>query len=114
MAVTTRIAEEKLAPYFEEFTKRFLQDDAPETARIEVLSPEWGDELESEGEHLLGITYDRKTNSLEFEMESGDHRVYEPREVWVLEDKDGFVSAVEVIRSDGEKEVVTVRRAALR
>jgi hypothetical protein len=114
MAVTTRIKEDQLAGYFEQFTKRFLLDDAPEMASIEVLSPELGEQFESEGVRLLGITYDRHDNSLEFELESGDHRVYNPREVWVLEDKDGFVSGVEVIRQDGEKEVVTVRRAPLR
>jgi len=114
MAVTTKVPENQLADYFKEFTKRFLLDDAPELATVEVLSPEWGDELESEGERLLGITYDNHKNSLEFELESGDHRIYEPREVWVMEDKDGFVSGVEVVRKDGSKEIVTVRRAPLR
>jgi hypothetical protein len=114
MAVTTRIQEDQLAGYFDQFTKRFLRDEAPEMASIEVLSPEWGEQHESEGVRLLGITYDRHDNALEFELESGDHRVYNPREVWVLEDKDGFVSGIEVVRADGEKEVVTVRRAPLR
>jgi len=114
MAATTKIAEEKLESYFDQFTKRFLLDDAPELASVEVLSPEWGDEIESEGEKLIGITYDRHTSSLEFALESGDHRVYEPKEVWVLEDKDGFVSGVEVVRKDGTKEIVTVRRASLK
>lgn len=114
MAVTTRIKDDQLALYFDQFTKRFLRDDAPEMATVEILSPEWGEQREAEGEHLLGITYDRHGNSLEFELESGDHRVYNPREVWVLEDKDGFVSGIEVVRSDGEKEVVTIRRAPLR
>jgi hypothetical protein len=111
MAVTTRIPESQLASYFEQFTKRFLLDDSPETASVEVLSPNWGEQHESEGETLLGITYDKHTNALEFELTSGDHRVYEPSEVWVMEDKDGFVSGVEIIRPDEVKEVVTIRRA---
>jgi len=111
MAVTTRIQEDRLAGYFEEFTKRFLRDDSPEFATLEVMSPEGG--TESSGERLLGITFDHHKNSLEFELESGDHRIYDPREVWVLEDLDGFVSAVEVVRKDGEKEVVTVRRTPI-
>ena len=114
MAVTTKLPEAQLAEYFDQFTKRFLRDESPELASVEVLSPDWGDEYESEGEPLLGITYDKHKNSLEFALESGDHRVYDPKEVWVMEDKDGFVSAVEVVRKDGSKEVVTVRRAALR
>ena len=114
MAVTTRIHEDQLAAYFDQFTKRFLRDDAPEYARVEILSSEEGAEIETEGEELMGITFDKHTNSLEFALESGDHRVYNPREVWVLEDKDGFVSGVEVVREDGEKEIVTVRRAKMR
>ena len=111
MAVTTKIPEAQLFDYFDRFTKRFLRDDSPEYASVEVLSPEWGEQFESEGEELIGITYDHKKNSLEFELESGDHRVYKPREVWVLEEQDGFVSNIEVVRPDGEKEIVTVRRA---
>src|SRR3954471_8344006 len=114
MPVTTRIKEDQLASYFDQFTKRFLLDDAPEMASVEILSPEWGEQFESEGERLMGITYERHGNSLEFELESGDHRVYNPREVWVMEDKDGFIGGIEVVREDGEKEVVTIRRAPLR
>src|SRR5262249_31376845 len=109
MPVTTRIPEEQLADYFAQFTKKFLLDGAAELANVEVLSPDWGDEYESEGERLMGITYDTRRSSLEFALESGDHRVYKPKEVWVMEDKDGFVSGVEVVRKDGSKEIVTVR-----
>jgi hypothetical protein len=59
---------------------------------------------------LLGITYDRKKDSLEFALDSGDHRVLDPGEVWVMEEPDGFVSAVEVVRPDGGREVVSVKR----
>ncbi|SRR5258705_3624239 len=111
MAVTTKIPETQLFEYFDRFTKRYLRDDSPEYASVEVLSPDWGEQFESEGEPLIGITYDHKKNSLEFELQSGDHRVIQPREVWVLEEQDGFVSSIEVIRPDGPKEIVTVRRA---
>ena len=114
MAVTTKIPETQLFEYFDRFTKRFLRDDSPEYASVEVLSPDWGEQFESEGEPLIGITYDHKKKSLEFELESGDHRVYEPKEVWVLEEQDGFVSSVEVIPPDGRKEIVTVKRAVER
>jgi len=111
MAVTTKLQETQLFDYFDRFTKRFLRDESPEYASVEVLSPDWGEQFESEGEPLMGITYDRKMKSLEFELESGDHRVYQPREVWVMEEQDGFVSTIEVIPTDGPKEIVTVKRA---
>jgi len=110
MAVTTKIPETQLFDCFDRFTKRFPRDDSPEYAFVEVLSPEWGDQLETSGERLLGVTYEPKKNTLEFELQSGDHRVFQPKEVWVLEEQDGFISSIEVVRPDGAKEVVSVKR----
>lgn len=107
---TKRIEGDRLARYFEDFTKRYLADDSPEEADIEVLGPEWGEQPLAHGVRLLGITFDRHTKALEFELEAGDHRAYEPREVWVREDPDGFPNAVEVVRPDGAREVVNLRR----
>jgi hypothetical protein len=44
----------------------------------------------------------------------GDHRIFEPREVWAVEEPDGFLSAVQVVRPDGAREVVRVQRVGLR
>ena len=114
MSATTKIPTEQLAEYFGRFTKRFLMDGAPEAVDVEVLEPEWGDQREVEGVRLLGITYDPKANALEFELEPGDHRVYAPQEVWTIEEDDGFVSAIEVVRPDSTREIVSVRRVGLR
>lgn len=114
MSVTTQIPRERLGEYFEAFTKRFLRDGAPEAVDVEVLEPDWGDQRVAEGARLIGITYDRRTNTLEFELDSGDHRVYEPQEVWVIEEPDGFLNAIEVVLPEGSKEVVSVKRMGLR
>jgi hypothetical protein len=114
MSVTTRIPPEQLSTYFDTFTKRFLRDDSPETVTVEVLSTDWGDQFEAEGARIIGITYDRKKNSLEIEFEAGDHRVYQPSEVWTLEETDGFILALEVVRPDGVREVVRLKRAGNR
>ena len=111
MSETTKIERDRLAEYFEDFTKRFLREGAPDAADIEVLTGEMGDQYVAEGVHLLGVTYDPNDNSLEFELESGDHRIVDPQEVWAVEDDDGFVSAIEVVRPDSTKEIVRVRRA---
>lgn len=108
---TTRIPRERLPGYFDQFTKRFLVDGAPEAVDIEVLEPEGGDQPAARSARLMGITYDRHTNALEIALASGDHRAYGPQEVWVREDDDGFLSAIEVVRSDGVREVVSLRRA---
>lgn len=111
MSDTTKIPQDQLEPYFDAFTKRFLRDDSPESVRVEVLAPDWGDQLAASGARLFGITFDPKDNSLEFELESGDHRVLQPREVWTVEEPDGFVSAIQVVRPDGSREVASVLRA---
>ena len=110
MSTTTRIPPEQLAEYFERFTRGFLLDGSPETVDVEVIEPDLGDQLAVHGVRLLGVTYDPGSNALEFELESGDHRVYEPREVWTIEEPDGFVSAIEIVRPDGAHEVVTAKR----
>ena len=53
-------------------------------------------------------------DELEVERVEGDHRVYEPQEVWAVEEPDGFVSAVQVVRPDGTRDVARVRRADTR
>ena len=108
---TTKLPRERLARYFEDFTKRFLADGAGEKVDIEVLDRERGDQRAAAAVRLRGITYDTQSNALEFSLAAGDHRVYEPESVWVKEESDGFLSAIEVGRPDGAREVVTLRRA---
>ena len=114
MSNTTRIPKEQLEQYFDTFTKRFLRDGSPEAADVELVSMELGDQPETQGARLIGITYDQDTHMLEFEFDSGDHRVYEPREVWVVEEADGFLSAIQVVRPDGASDIATVKHVGLR
>jgi hypothetical protein len=110
MAATKQIPRDQLFKYFDTFTKRFLRNDSPERVDVEVLTSDLGDQRVVEGVALIGITYDPHTNALEFERESGDHRAFHPREVWVSEEAGGFVTAVEVVRDDGLREVMRVQR----
>jgi uncharacterized protein DUF5335 len=114
MSMTTRVARERLASYFDSFTKRFLRDGSSEAVDVEVLEPDWGAQYSAQGSRLMGITYDPSANCLEFALDWGDHRVPEPQDVWAMEETDGFVSALEVTRRDGLREVVSVRRVGLR
>jgi uncharacterized protein DUF5335 len=113
---TTKIPRDRLAAYFDAFTKRFLRDDSPEALDVEVVGPTLGDQYAIRGLRLAGITYDPRTDALEFaveldDREVGDHRIYAPQEVWAIEEQNGFLSAVEVVRPDGSREIITVRRA---
>lgn len=110
MTVTMKMTPDRMSAYFDTFTKRFLRDDSPEAVNVEVLDPELGEQFVAEGVRLLGITYDRHTNALEFAIEAGDHRVFHPTEVWTVEEPDGFIDAIEVVDADGARQIVTVRR----
>jgi hypothetical protein len=111
MSETTRIPEDKLNRYFSDFTRRFLRDDSPESIDVEVIGQDIGDQWAAEGARLRGITYDDREHALEFELDSGDHRVFHPKEVWAVEEPDGFVSAIEVVHADGSRDVARVKRS---
>ena len=82
---TEQIPRHQWKDYFDRFTKRYLRDDRPETARIELLSPALGDQVEVEAVHLLGISYDAKSEVLEVLLENVDHLVFHPKEIWAIE-----------------------------
>ena len=110
MSETKRIATDQLTRYFDAFSKRFLMADAVERADVEILDDR-GDRALASGVKLLGVDYDPHTNALELELESGDHRAFNPREVWAVEEPDGFISALQVVRDDGAREIVNIRRS---
>jgi len=110
MAATKQIPRNQCGDYFDRFTKRYLRDDRPEAATIELLSPELGAQVQADAAHLLGISYDPKSEALEVLLENIDHLVFHPKEIWVWEDEDGFLPSIEIVRDDGTKEILTVRR----
>ena len=107
---TTRLPKDQLENYFDRFTRRFLLRESTTAIDVEVLSPDLGDQFEAERAHLFGITYDPRGDALDFEFQGGDHRIPKPKEVWVAEDRDGFVKAIEVVRDDGTREVARLAR----
>jgi hypothetical protein len=111
---TKKIPNDQLQTYFDKFTKHFLLHESTNAVDVEVIAPDWGDQFAAEGAHLFGITYDPKEKALEFEMEAGDHRVFNPKEVWTAEEFDGFVKAVQIVREDGTREVARVNRLGVR
>ncbi len=114
MAETTKIPRERLQEYFDAFTKRFLKDASIESVDVEIMEPEIGDQVLAEGAHLRGVTFDPHDNALELALDVGDHRIYDPEEVWTLEEDDGFLSAIEVVHASSAREVITLKRVGLR
>jgi hypothetical protein len=109
--MTKQIPSHDWKDYFDRFTKRYLRDDRPEAATIEVLSPALGDQIEVQAAHLLGLTFDPRTKALEILLENMDHLVYRPKKISVIEDEDGFIPSIEIVRDDDTREILTVRRA---
>jgi uncharacterized protein DUF5335 len=114
MPVTKAISPDQLGVYFAEFTRRFLRDGSPEAADVEVLEPDLGSQIAIQGARLLGITYDPRSQTLELELDVGDHRIFDLSDVWTLEEQDGFLSSVAVAHQDGSREVVSIKRVGIR
>jgi hypothetical protein len=114
MLMTTKVPPERLEKYFDTFSKHFLMHESTNAADVEVLTADLGDQFEAEGAHLRGISYDPHGQSVEIQLEGGDHRSYKPSEVWVVEEDDGFVRAIEMVQPDGTRELVRIRRLGVR
>lgn len=110
MSETKRISPDHMQEYFDGFSKRFLGNKSTAAADVEVLGKDIGDQIESEGVRLIGISYEPGTRDLEVELESGGLRAYKPKEVWTIEEDDGFIRAIEIVRDDDTKEIVRVTR----
>jgi uncharacterized protein YkuJ len=109
---TKRLPREKWQAYFDRFARQYLGEDEPETATVEVVSPTLGDQFEVEAVRLLGVSYDPKDNVFELQLENVDHLVFEPVEIWALEGEGGFLSTLEVVHSDGTKEIIYLRKSS--
>jgi len=112
MPDTTRIPREGLAAYFDAVTKKLMNDDAPDSIDAEILDLEIGDQEMIHGARLEGITYDAHSDTLEFALDVGDHRVLKPAEVWVTEGPNGIPTAIEVVHTDGAREIIAVKTSA--
>jgi hypothetical protein len=114
MPVTIQLSPAHMADYFATFTKRYLMNETTDVADVEVVSPTLGDQPVETGGRLLGITYEPRRNALEVELDSGDIRTFQPKEVWVVEEENGFLRAVEIVRDDDTRELIQVHRLGLR
>jgi hypothetical protein len=113
MTAPKKIPQAQLSRYFDEFSRRFLQDDSAESIDIEVIAPDLGDQPVIAGGRLYGITWDPHDGALEIAFDGGDHRAYDPVEVWVMEEPNGFVSALEIVTSSGTREILKIRQAGV-
>jgi hypothetical protein len=108
MSETKRIPSDQLTRYFDAFSKKFLMSDSVQSADVEVVGTDLGDQPLAKKVRLLGVDYDPHTNALELELSAIIAPT--PREVWAVEEADGFVSGIQIVREDGAREVVSISR----
>lgn len=114
MATTRKLSKDQWGSYFDTFSRKFLRGVNPEDADIKVLSPEIGAQEGTRHARLQGITYDRKDNVLEILLKNHDHLVFDPQEVWVDEEDNGFVNTIEIVRKDDTREIIELRQVGIR
>lgn len=77
-------------------------------AEIEVASLNLGAQLAAEWVALLGISYDPKDDVLDIALDGLDHRISQPREIYVDEGLPGLIS-FEAVDAGGVRHIVKLR-----
>lgn len=111
--MTRPLRDRELQEYCDRFTRRYLRGNAPLDVDVEVIGADIGDQHETELGRLHGLTYDSDTHELDVIFDSGEHRVFAVTEAWALEEPDGFLSALQVRRTDGNQEIIQFAPAPL-
>jgi hypothetical protein len=110
---TRRLQDRELQEYCDRFTQRFLRGNTPLDVDVEVIGADIGDQHETELGRLHGLTYDSDTHELDVIFDSGEHHVFAVTQAWALEEPDGFLSALQVRRPDGNQEIIQFAHAPL-
>ncbi len=90
--------------YFDEVSKKL----GAKEVLIEVVNDEIGDQVETDWQPLVGLSYDPKDDEFEVAAEKHDHLIPKPVEIYVDEEVDGL-KVVEVIQEDGTKQIIRLR-----
>jgi hypothetical protein len=110
---TRRLQDRELQEYCDRFTQRFLRGHTPLDVDVEVVGADIGDQHETELGRLHGLVYDSDTHELDVIFDSGEHHVFAIMQVWVLEEPEGFLRALQVRRPDGNQEIIRFAQAPL-
>jgi hypothetical protein len=104
-----KITKKEWQKYFDTFSGKYLKDEQPEYVEIQVMSEEFGVHSETKWTVLKGITYDPKNDILEIQVDEMEHLISHPKEIYVNEEQDGWLSGILVIQKDGERNVIDIR-----
>jgi len=75
---------------------------------IEILSPDLGDQVEVRWQLLQGFSIDHKENSLIVFTENLNHRISEPKDIYINE-TEGNVTTIEITDKDDVKQLIRLQ-----
>jgi hypothetical protein len=99
-----KLDKKEWQPFFDGISKVL----GAKQAEVEVLSLDLGDQVEAEWLPLLGVTYDRKNDVLDVELEGLDHMIQRPREIFVNTDGPGLMGFA-IVDAEGARQIVKLR-----
>lgn len=101
---TDKIDRTRWKPYFRSLTGQL----EGKRALIEVASLALGDQVEAEWLTLLGVSYEPESDHIDIAMQGVNHRVENPRDVFVLWGHHGL-EAMEIAQEDGTQQILRLR-----
>lgn len=104
-----KIEKKQWQKYFDTFSLKFLKDEQPEYIEIQVMSEEIGVQPGTKWTLLKGITYDPKSDILEIQVEKMEHIIAHPKEIFVNEEENGWLTGMMVIQKGGERNIIDIR-----
>lgn len=104
-----KIEKKQWLPYFDSFSKKYLKDKQPEYVEIRVLNKEMGEQTETKWMLLKGLTYDDRSDILEIQVDGLNRTINHPKEIFVDEEKNGWILSFEVVEEDGTKNIIETR-----
>ena len=81
-------------------------------AEVEVAALGLGSRIAAEWLGLFGFNYDPRADVIEIALDGVDHMIQAPREVWADIGATGL-TALEIVGSDGTKQIVRLREPLL-
>lgn len=108
--ITRQIPSDEWQHFFDRMTHDLLTDDTPRAATIEVLSPTLGDQVAARLLRLHELSYDPRRQLLTVLLDDLDHEC-SPTEIWILQEDNGSVTALQVRCADGTQEIIYLWRS---
>jgi uncharacterized membrane protein len=99
-----KIDKGEWVPFFDTLTRTLVGVQA----EVEVASLDLGDQIENEWQPLIGIAYDHKNDLIEIALDSHDHVISSPREVYV-DYGVGGLAAIAIVDAEEKRQIVKLK-----